>query len=342
MKKEQKNIENPDKNKSKKKKIKLIILFSCLGLFLITLLVYYFGASYPQFDKMATKEFEIPGLDSSFVPQGLEYDNVNDKFVVCGYMSNGSPSRIYIVDAKTGKTEKYVTLITPAEDDAKDYKGHAGGIALSYPFAYLSGDGVLYRFIYDTILYSKNGDKIPLIDSYITGNGADYVDIIDGNLVVGEFYRKKSNPTKESHKLTLNGQTHRALSFVYKIDQDKNAGIDPQMLYAISTPDQVQGMCLNKEGNLVLSTSFGLPNSTLYVYKNITENPTTQVEIDNKKITVYFLSKQNLIKTYTEIPCMSEEMILVNDKIYLLFESKCRKYKFFTRTRINNVYSLAI
>ena len=93
-----------------KKAKKLIIWGIILCLLFVAIMIYYFGATHRDFEKVSQKEFAIPGLDSSFVPQGLDYDSVNDKFVVCGYMSNKSSSRIYIVDGQTGKTEKYFTL----------------------------------------------------------------------------------------------------------------------------------------------------------------------------------------------------------------------------------------
>ena len=41
-------------------------------------------------------------------------------------------------------------------------------------------------------------------------------------------------------------------------------------------------------------------------------------------------------------PCMTEEIELVDGRVYVLFENACKKYKAFTRTRLYNVYSLDI
>lgn len=322
------------------KKAKTLIIIGSVTLFIfVTLMVYFFGARYPEFNQVSAKEFEIPGLETSFCPQGIDYDATNDKFVVCGYMGDGSPSRIYIVDAKTGQTEKYVTLT----QELIDYTGHAGGIAINFPYAFLCGDGYLYRFNYENLYNTENGGKLEIMDSFKTNNGADSVCIIDGKLVVVEFYREDDYETSPAHTITIGNETHKALSFVYEIDHSKTAGVNPNILYAISTPDQVQGMSLNKDGNLVLSTSYGLPNSKLYVYESyLGKDFNAEALIGGVKINVHFLTQDDLIKEYTEIPCMSEEIVLVDDKVFVLFESKCKKYKYFTRTRIDSVYSLAI
>ena len=104
------------KNKFSKKTKTLVLLGSVLTLLFVTLMIYYFGATYPEFQKLSQKEFKIPGLETSFVPQGIEYDQTNDKFIVCGYMNNGSASRFYVIDGQTGETEKYFTLTSNLED----------------------------------------------------------------------------------------------------------------------------------------------------------------------------------------------------------------------------------
>lgn len=322
------------------KGMKALIIIGCIfACIFVAAMVYYFGASYPEFDKISTQAFAIPGLETKFTPQGLAYDETNNKFLVCGYMSDGAPSRIYIVDEEIGKTEKYITLLT-AENS--DYVGHAGGVTISYPYAYICGEGYIHRFDYEALLSTDNGESVQILDSYKTGNGADFVTVMEDKLVVGEFYRKENYPTPESHHITFGEETHYALSFVYQIDHTQEHGFNTEILYAISTPNLTQGMCLNKDGNIVLSTSYGLSNSTLYVYDNIlSSGATTQVQLDEKNVDVYFLTKEDLIETYS-LPCMSEEIVLAQGRVHVLFESKCKKYKLFTRTRMSHVCSLDI
>jgi len=39
---------------------------------------------------------------------------------------------------------------------------------------------------------------------------------------------------------------------------------------------------------------------------------------------------------------MSEEIVVENDKIYVLFESASKKYKLFNRKKLDKVYSLMV
>lgn len=323
---------------------KTFIIVGCiLACLFVAVMIYYFGASYPEFEKLGAQAFEIPGLETNFVPQGLTYDQTNDNFLVCGYMGDSSPSRIYVVDKETGKTLKHVTLLENVDESKSDYCGHAGGIAVSYPNIFISGDGYVYNFSYDEMLSAKDGDKISILNRFKTDNGADFLTIIDDTLVVGEFYRESNYPTPESHHITIEDETNRALSFVYRLNESEPCGFDTEILYAISMTDQIQGMCFNKNGDIVLSSSYGLANSILYVYQNILAGePQSQVQLGENTVNVYFLGQSNLIETYTEVPCMSEEIVLVDDKIHVLFESNCKKYRLVTRTRMSHVYCLDI
>lgn len=326
------------------KGLKALIIIGCiLSCLFVAVMVYYFGASYPEFEKLGAQAFEIPGLETNFVPQGLTYDQTNHNFLICGYMGDSSPSRIYVVGKETGEATKYITLLENDSENEIDYAGHAGGIAVSYPNVFISGDGYVYNFSYDELLSAKDGDKISIQNRFKTDNGADFLTIVDDTLVVGEFYRESNYATPESHHITIGDETNHALSFVYRLDESEPCGFDNEILYAISMPDQIQGMCFNKNGDIVLSSSYGLANSIIYIYQNIlADEPQSQVQLGENTINVYYLGQSNLIKTYSQIPCMSEEIVLVDEKVHVLFESKCKKYKLVTRTRMSHVYRLDI
>lgn len=325
-----------------KKKTKIIL--SCVGAFLallfVALMIYFFGASYPQFNKISQTEFEIPGLSTNFCPQGLTYSESHKVFMVSGYMSNGKSSRVYFINKGDKKANKFITF----KLDGADYTGHSGGITTSGNYAWIAGDKKVVRFNLLDALNCPNGEAINLIDSFETNNGADYILTYNNKLIVGEFYREKKYPSPDSHKIkTSNNKTNPALSFIYTINEDNLCGVEttkPEA--AISTIEKVQGMTFTKDGNIVLSTSYSLPDSKIYVYNNVlADNPTTTVNINNETIPVYMLDDNALVKTITA-PCMSEEVVLVDNRVYVLFESACKKYKLFTRTRSTNVYSLDI
>ena len=90
---------------------RLFISFACILAVLGTfVLFWYFGDTYKDFYPIANAEFEIAGLEEGYTPQGLTYEKNTNTFLTCGYMKNGSASRIYVVDGESKKTTKYFTL----------------------------------------------------------------------------------------------------------------------------------------------------------------------------------------------------------------------------------------
>ena len=326
---------------SKKAKISIISCVSVVAILFVAVMVYYYGASFPGFKAIAKEEFKIPGLETKFTPQGMAYDSQTGKFLISGYFKNQDASRIYVIDKETGKTEKYVTLTTP---EGEEYIGHAGGIAVYDNTGWIAGDKTLNRFSLSDLYSAENEGSIDIIDTLETPNGADFVTVYEGNLIIGEFYREKNYPTDQSHHLTTsNGETNRALALAYKINENENHALDSiTPIYGISMTDLVQGMAFTSSGNIILSTSYSLPNSKLLVYVNpLNGEPQTSVEIDGHNINVYMLDNSNLNKTI-EAPCMSEEIVAVDGRIYVLFENNCSQYRLFTRTRLSNVFSIVI
>ena len=329
---------------SKSKKITTIVIaciFAVLGIFVT---FWYFGESYSDFYSKASKEFEIPGLSEGFTPQGLCYEDQEKLFLVCGYMKDGSASRIYVVDENTDETIKYFTLTNGDEV----YCGHAGGITTDGTNVWIVGDGTVNRFSFEEILNVENGSSIQILDSFVSNNGADFVtvDITNNTLWVGEFHRDGSYDTPESHIIeTSDGSINKAISFCYEINSENPYGITSTTpIMALSTPSLVQGMSFTAE-KIVISTSYSLPNSHIYSYKNIIEESSSAEKTFNydssTEIPLYVLENEILVEDL-EAPCMSEEIEFVDGKIYVLFESACQKYGFVTREPLKNVFSFAI
>ena len=324
---------------SKRKKIVLISLISLFAVLFSAVMIYYFGASYKEFDVIAKKEFNIPGLETSFVPQGMTYVESENCFLIAGYMSDGSASRVYVVDKTTGETEKYITL----KIGQNDYVGHAGGIADYNDNIYLVGDKLLVRFSLSALLSCENGLSVNVIDTLETGNGCDFVLVKGENLIVGEFYKKDKYDTPAIHHIETQSGTNYALTYVYRLNETNSYGLESTVpTYAISMANQVQGMAFNKDGEIILSTSYSIPSSVIYKYENILSGVATKnVVLNGNNVPVYVLSDENLISTL-KAPSMSEEIELVDGRIYVLFESNCKKYRLVNRTRLSNVYSLDI
>ena len=94
---------------SKGWKITTIVIASVMLLIFTALGVYYLWPWNKKFFDNASKEFAIPGLDTSFVPQGIDKIDGQNKYIISGYMNDGGPSRFYIYDVESD-TSKYFTL----------------------------------------------------------------------------------------------------------------------------------------------------------------------------------------------------------------------------------------
>lgn len=319
-------------------KVTLIILASIIAMLGVAVYIYYFTASYPAFDAIAVKDFKIPGLETKFVPQGIDYDENTDNFLVSGYMSDGSASRFYVVNKTTKKTVKYFTLTV----EGKAYKGHASGVAIDGEFAWVASEGKVYRFNFTDAL-DLVGKKLEILDSFETKNGADFILTYNNKLIVGEFHDGKKYVAPKSHKVETGTGTNYALAFIYNINQAEPYGIaSTTPIAGLSLPNKAQGMSFTKDNNIIISTSSSISDSKLLIYENVLEQATTQtLTINEVDIPVHVLCKDNKVDSITA-PTMSEELVLVENKVYLLFESNCRKYRFFNRTRLNNVYALDI
>ena len=323
-------------------KTKKIIAITSLALFFIAfvaVMVYYFGASYKQFDKISSANIVIPGLDTKFVPQGITYVQETDNFLISGYMSDSTPSRIYVVNKSSGDHIKYVTMSV----DGSPYTLHAGGITTYQNYLYVAGDKVVVRFDLGMLELAEHQGEITAIDSFQTGNGCDFLVTYNNQLIVGEFYKKDKYETPTAHHITTNNQTNYALSYIYNFNPANQYGLESLTpTGAISMPNQVQGMTFTKSGDIFLSTSYSIPSSMLYTYENVLANPSEKtVTLNNTQVPLYILDSK-VLKTSLKAPSMSEEAILVEDKVYLLFESNCKKYRFINRTRLSNVYALDI
>ena len=202
----------------------LIIVFAAIAVFLG---VWWFGASFPEFDEKATKEARIPGLGSGLSPQGLctlpeggEYE-----FAMSGYISDEA-SRVYLIPADhvasdIKKVERYVTFT----ENGKDIKTHFGGVACSENYMYIASGKKIIRISLKKVLSADNGTAVEIDDSFETDFRSNaYCYIFDNTLYVGEFYRPGNYETAESHHMTVDGKTNHALVYAYPMDETKTGG----------------------------------------------------------------------------------------------------------------------
>ena len=315
------------KQKSKKRWLLPVVIIGALLLVLLAARE-YFRLPVLDYYRASEKAFRIPGLDEGFVPQGLSYDADTDLFFITGYKKDGSASPVYTV-SRTG-TAVNRTLLMNA--DGTPFTGHAGGLSVHGDYVYIAGgsDNCVYVFSRGVLL-SAPEDGARCLGSFETalpdGDGIDvaFTAVHDGKLYVGEFYREQNYPTAESHKLTTRaGDYNTALALAYEFSDapDNHFGLAPAPCAAYSIPGLVQGMCFD-EDSVYLSTSYALAFSHIYVYD--TSALAAQGEIAD--VPLYAMDSASLTDTL-KLPPMSEEIEVLDGRLYTMCESASQKYLF--------------
>ena len=278
--------------KHKKLFVSLTAVLTVAVFLAIFLMIWFFGDRYKDFDEKFSQEFEIPGLEDGAVPQGMTTYTVATKvtgddgkeetvqkryFFVSAYMSDGSPSRIYVIgadkaDGKTDdishnyKTEGYVTLKTA---DGKDFYGHCGGIAINGSYLWVTGES-----------------KVNVAKA-----SKDYSDAKKNvaQEIVEKAKRVKLNDTEGEYdfsvKFTTSFNANCRASFCYYFDDPRYSGLSYDRLYVgefyrsgnyktdekhhVTTPNGYQNKAFMYEYNVSSANDYGL---TLISGEGITDD----------------------------------------------------------------------
>ena len=310
------------------------VLLGIIVTVILLLLVLRLGVTVLYFDffNHSESEFLIPGLTTAWVPQGFDYIEEQDTYLMCGYMSDGTASRVYVRDGD-GDTH-YVSLLYA---DGTPYVKHAGGICYNGEYVYVAGDDGVDVFYLSDVLEGKDAKKLGKI---VLGHDMAYCSFYNGYLLAGNFYHEKTYETPVHHRITTPaGDANTALITIFKADEGAEFGVDPTPVAAISTPGKVQGICFTSDEEIVLSTSYSIPSSHLYYHKIDTARKAT-VQACGTEVPLYYLDSATLTHTAT-LPPMSEELVYRDGRVYVLCESACNKYIFGKFIRGYQVYSYA-
>ena len=327
---------NPTDHNSKVKKKKnpwkvlltvLLIIIALVCLFFVVVRG-YFRLSVQDYYHHSEKTFTIPGLSDGLVPQGLCYDESAKQFLVTGYCSNNSPSQISVVSKESGKEVKSVSL---SDTDGSEYYGHVGGISLKGDYIYVAGEEGLLVYSFSDIMDAANGETVQALGVFSTKTEDDVLGVafthVEGDFIyVGEFYREENYPTPDNHKYTTAaGDSNTALILAYRLDENEAFGIAPAIERAYSIPGLVQGMCFDEEGRFCLSTSYGPAFSHIYVYNEPKQEG--EITVLGQQVPLFVLDS-SVLKTDLKIAPMSEEIVVVDGKLYVMCESASNKYIF--------------
>ena len=303
------------------------------------LVVYYFCEGKGDL-KQARKEFLIFGLKDGFVPQGICFSKWLDCFLISGYMKDKKlASRIYVVSKQSGSLVKYITL----SENGKSLLGHFGGITCFGDNIWIATDGNVLRISQLSVKNAKSEEKVEIIDKFCPNNNADYCFVYDGLFWVGEFYKLGKFKTDISHHIKVDDKNFfHAMCFGYRILNNGKYGLSRSVPEkALSVPDLCQGICVCRD-HIFVSTSYSIQKSNLMVFENVLKNETDKfIYLKNKKIPLYFLPKESIKRKLT-LPAMSEGIDISDDRLYILFENASKKYRFFTRKKIKNVFSFFV
>ena len=326
------------------KVLKAIIVV--LGVFIILVALVFLGAQLyfrvPVIDFYRSSEqaFVIPGLRDNMVPQGLDYIESKDMYLIGGYQNNHTPSRIYRVERSSGKDLGYVSL---ADSEGNGVTPHAGGLAVHGDYVFVAGDAdaCLYIYSLDAVLNADSGDQVNMVDTFPAKFFKEELNVAfvcfsDEGLIIGEFYREPNYLTPESHTVICpTGEENHAIAVCYHFSDDDSSvcGISTKPSEAYSLPGLVQGMAVY-EGKMWISQSYATAKSTICCYDVFGTEPVSQFSDpnpDNAKeaavLPVYALDSDTLVSSF-EAPPMAEEIIIIDGKMYIMCESASNKYIF--------------
>ena len=292
----------------------------------------YFRVPVRDYYKASERGFLIPDCNRGFVAQGIAYDEETDRFLVNGYQKDGIASPIYIIAPGAKKPDKTIRMALP---DGSAYTGHAGGIARYGNYVYVAdgGEHRLLVFSSEDLYGAGDGDSVAAMGTFDTAvSETDYIGpafvAVEGNrLVTGEFYRNPNYQTPESHKYTtLAGDYQQALGVEYALSEQAEFGIMPTPVKAYTLPDLAQGMCFDGD-RIYVSSSWGTAFSHIYQYDESRLQLQGNIALLGMELPLYALDSAALLADGVIAP-MSEEIVVVDGRLYTMCESASDKYIF--------------
>ena len=321
------------KNKFLRVTVKTVATILAILFFLLFMIFVGEKVFFARFFLNSDIEMKVPGLKDAYVPQGFDYIDDRNIFLACGYMSDGTASRIYIMN-ENGKVVDYASM---KETDGSDHKGHTGGIAHFGNYIYVSDDKGCDVFLLSDLL---DGDgKVTKCAEVVTGNNPAYCKVFDGKLYAGEFfYEKGGYNTPDSHKLITPAlDKNTAIITVFELDAATGLAKSDIPVAVYSTTSKVQGMTMSRDGKIMLSTSWGTTVSHLYVYNTGVASEST-FNYKGTEVPLIYLDSKCLVDD-VRMPPMAEEIIYLDGEVYVMNESACKKYLFGNLTSGRYIYA---
>lgn len=317
------------------KKILKIAAFAVLAILLVYLLINaVFNVMFYEFYSNAETHGRIHGIPDGYVQQGI--DVLDDgRIISSGYMKKDGPSRIYISgDKKASYTELF-------NKDGSPYTAHAGGVTHYGDYIYIAGSQGFDAFLLSDVL---DGDGATMLGTVKTMNNPAWCTTWGGYIFAGSFADPKIDkyPPKDSETLTTPaGDENVSLITVFKFDSSAEFGIAPTPVGAISSGAKIQGACFTEDGNIILSTSYGLAASVFYFHSVEDSESKGTIELNGNSVPLWYLDSDSLTKEL-KAPPMAEEIIISDGRMYIMNESASAKYIFGKFIKGGKLYSIEI
>lgn len=302
------------------KLLSLILALSVLvfyGTFLYPYLYFYYNST-PAF--LAVRPF------SDIIPQGIEYLEKEDCFLISGYTYPDGYSKIIVVDSNEKQVVKKIV-----DKKGKPFKWHSGGIASYSDFVYVTGGNKKCYVLDKNELLDPSTDTIKTIGTIDTDSNSSFCFVYGNNLFIGEYqYLKKFKTKKSHHMMSPNGNFNTAMVFAYPLSENEKFGVKNKASFALSIGSSIQGMCMDKSGRMYLSASSARwKDSILYVYdfREVIQTVNTTYEYHGEIIPVYVFEDKALIKKI-KVPPNAEGVTSCKNTVYLLFESASTRFKY--------------
>lgn len=306
-------------------KIALIVVGSIIGILIIAIIVVnvFVRTTYADFYNQAEDEFPIPGIDSGFIPQDIDYYDLGETWLYSGYMADGSPSPIFkqYVDGT-------ITKIFVKDPDGNIYDGHGSAITSNDNFIYLTCEnGYLVFNAFDFISLGA-GQAANAVKKVGLDFSPAFMNIENDELYLGNFYHPEAYETPDEHHIdTPDGSLNQAIMYVYGSNSQFQYGFSNTPVRAYSIPDRVQGVCVTPNEKLIFSTSYGLASSHILVYDTQGMKPDDYFTTSTGDVPLFILDSRTQIEDL-EAPPMTEGIETHKDRIYICDESATNKYIF--------------
>ena len=289
---------------------------------------------FDEYFSLFNKDFIIPGLYEGFIPQGICYD-LDSSYIISGYYEDAEfPSMIICVDYETGEFIKALAL---KNIDGTDYFGHAGGIACSGDYIFITSDNTCHTIKNETINSSENGSSVSFESKFKITTKGSFAGYNEGVLWIGDFIENSDKEHNKVERVTTlqSGETFYAYCEGYILEDNlpsvekinnTNDGYIPD--YYLAIPDQVQGVAFTKTEKIVFSTSYGRKNnSIIYVYDDVfLSQKVGVVEVGDIEIDLLACSS-DLLSQEIIAPPMTEGITSDGDELCIIFESGAEKYR---------------